>query len=363
MLLKTSKYCLFVRQDLADLQPGLFEADELYGMKSDLYMYKDLKEYLSTKNIDLNTQNVNSPTESDVILCLNETGFFENYQRTPANKKLALILTEPPVYNEKDWSGERHRIFDTVFTYNSGLVKKNPARYVKIVYPIDLSAKAAFKLPSASDFDKKKLAVIVASSFTIESPEKNLNSLLTERYRVLKWFNRNAPNLLDHYSRTNPLKNFSHFRGAALTNKINPRMTRLIARYLYRKNNSRIYKGAIESLDKNRVLASYKFNFCFENSEIKGYITEKIFDCFFSHTVPVYYGAPDIDEYIPGNCFIRFKDFKNMQELQQFLSGMNYEDYLQYLENAKSFLNSPASAKFNSMIFSQTIYDTCTHEH
>ncbi|MCL1721757.1 glycosyltransferase family 10, partial [Vibrio parahaemolyticus] len=50
------------------------------------------------------------------------------------------------------------------------------------------------------------------------------------------------------------------------------------------------YKGSVES--KTHTLKNYKFCICFENAQmIEGYITEKIFDCFFSATVPIYWGA------------------------------------------------------------------------
>lgn len=42
--------------------------------------------------------------------------------------------------------------------------------------------------------------------------------------------------------------------------------------------------------DKYAFLESGKFNIAFENSSTNGYTTEKLFDAFASHTIPIYWG-------------------------------------------------------------------------
>ena len=51
---------------------------------------------------------------------------------------------------------------------------------------------------------------------------------------------------------------------------------------------------------KNKILflKKYKFSIAMENSELDGYISEKIIDSFISGTIPIYYGDYMIDEYI-----------------------------------------------------------------
>lgn len=90
-------------------------------------------------------------------------------------------------------------------------------------------------------------------------------------------------------------------------------------------------------------MASYRFNICLENSfGIRGLISEKIFDCFESGTVPVYYGAPDIADYIPKTCFVDYQDYKSPKELLEFLKGMEYKTYISYLESAAQFIKNDA---------------------
>ncbi len=41
-----------------------------------------------------------------------------------------------------------------------------------------------------------------------------------------------------------------------------------------------------------------------------GYITEKIWDSFKARSIPIYWGASNIEEYIPINTFIDFRKFE-----------------------------------------------------
>ena len=90
------------------------------------------------------------------------------------------------------------------------------------------------------------------------------------------------------------------------------------------------------------------FAFCFENSDSYcGYITEKIFDAFFSGTIPIYFGAPDIQDYIPKNCYIDYRQFHSTDELVKKLKSIVEENY-----------NIPIFITFNSrqLVFSNKFF-------
>ena len=71
------------------------------------------------------------------------------------------------------------------------------------------------------------------------------------------------------------------------------------------------YAGEISS--KRAILEQYKFSICYENmSDMPGYITEKIFDCFFAGCVPIYLGASNMTDYIPGGTFIDKRKFSGL---------------------------------------------------
>ena len=79
------------------------------------------------------------------------------------------------------------------------------------------------------------------------------------------------------------------------------------------------YRGPVP--EKLAVLAAYKFSLCFENSRFPGYVSEKIFDCFFTRTIPIYLGAPDIARYVPPQAFIDLTRFANYADARAYLDA------------------------------------------
>jgi hypothetical protein len=349
-------FCLYLREDLAALGNKFFYAAEMAGMRSDTYMYKDLKEYLLSKGILLRTQHDQPLEQADIIICLNETAFFETYQRSRNNKGIFLILTEPPVYNSKDWTKERHKYFDLVFTYDTSLISTNPNKYKRIAFPIDFSNLEYQPFPNEAAFKNRRHACMVAGAFAITTGPKEHKSLLYERYKILKWYNQHGPDQLDFFSRGNPLDKFVFFRGSSLLRSVHPSIVTLVANLLFRRNIKKVFKGAIPALEKGKVMNGYNFSFCLENVYgINGSCSEKIFDCFYSKTIPIYYGAPDLDKYIPSNCYIDYGNFKNLSELNNYLKKMDYKEYHSYLQNAENFLNSDMASVFSTDNFVRSI--------
>lgn len=43
--------------------------------------------------------------------------------------------------------------------------------------------------------------------------------------------------------------------------------------------------------DKHEFMKPYRFMIAFENSSYPGYVTEKIYECFFTNTIPIYWGS------------------------------------------------------------------------
>lgn len=124
------------------------------------------------------------------------------------------------------------------------------------------------------------------------------------------------------------------------------------------KNN--IFDGSLhkfEKLTKNEIYKDYKFALCFENTSSKSYITEKIFDCFVNKIIPIYLGAPDINNYVPENCFIDYRSFNNDQQLIDFLENFTLNDANKYLYNAQKFLLSKDIKKNKCEFFAETIID------
>ena len=83
------------------------------------------------------------------------------------------------------------------------------------------------------------------------------------------------------------------------------------------------------------LFQQYKFVFICENSILEGYITEKIFNCYFSRTIPIYYGSNKITSYFNANTFINININLNQLEETKYeiLSALmlNEEKYNNYI--------------------------------
>ena len=93
-------------------------------------------------------------------------------------------------------------------------------------------------------------------------------------------------------------------------------------------------------------------------SDLPGYITEKIFDCFFAGCVPVYWGASNIYDYIPQTCFVDRRKFVDHESLYHFLLTMPEKNYIAYQNAIKIFLKSQAATLFYPEPFVSNIVDT-----
>ena len=76
-----------------------------------------------------------------------------------------------------------------------------------------------------------------------------------------------------------------------------------------RVDNIEMYPSVIntscyDSVELLNVFNKYKFILCFENSYADGYITEKIFNCFFAKTIPIYKGDPNVKNYFTPTSFV-----------------------------------------------------------
>lgn len=112
--------------------------------------------------------------------------------------------------------------------------------------------------------------------------------------------------------------------------------------------------------DKRKFQSEYKFSIAFENNayrpQFPGYTTEKIMEPMTVNSIPIYWGNPEISKEFNTKSFISFYDFKNFNEMFEYIIEMDKDDdkYLEMLnqpwfndykipennkiENIKSFL-------------------------
>lgn len=311
------------------LNNEIFNLDNDY-LNRDNCLYGNLilkKEFLKL-GVNLSTQDLNTPFESKFSIY---NDFPLSINKFPKNSY--LILWESEVIKPKNWDKKNHLYFKKIFTWNDDLVDNE--KYFKINFTNELN------LEYNNEIKNGFICLIAGNKLS-----KHGYELYSKRLEVINWYEKY--NSFDF-----------HFYGYGWENKM---FNNKYINFFYRKsrlnklikNNFKNYRGSVFS--KYKILNRYKFCICFENAQnINGYITEKIFDCFKSLTIPVYKGPPNILNYIPQDCFINFDDFKSISEMNNYLVNMTNSDIDKFHKSIKLFLNSENSKLFSNQYFIDTI--------
>lgn len=243
--------------------------------------------------------------------------------------------------------------FDGIYTWDQELL--NSAEQVPtfpICYPNAIPN--TFKLNEVihPGFAHRPIfCTLIASNRHANLPDRR--ELYSERVKAIRWFEAHAPHdfvLFGNGWRV-PQKRFGRI------GKLRYRLEKLLP-FLKGQPVFPSYQGPVKN--KFEVLSSARFCICFENAkDIPGYITEKIFDCFFAGCVPIYWGEPQIERLIPKDCFVDFRTFLGSADpyasLYHFLHQMSEGQFLTYQAAAKEFLASPAFMPYSSEAFADAI--------
>jgi hypothetical protein len=221
-----------------------------------------------------------------------------------------------------------------VLTYKKDLCATDPSKYVLFALPC-MPEPRMEPMP----FTQRKLCCLIQSYMVLDKPTE----LYSERVRAARWFEANAPRDFDLMG-----TEWDRILLPGLLSRLNFALRAAYRRVWplkaikFRRFPSYIgpnVKG------KHRTLLEYRFCFAYENSVESDYISEKLFDCFYAGCVPIYYGAPNITDYVPAGTFIDKRKY-SYEELYRYLSAMTERDYNGYLEAAEAYLRSPALRPF-----------------
>jgi hypothetical protein len=300
-----------------------------------------LKEYAFSKDINVKTYDViEDKTIIDAFVFLDMPRLDDTVFKLAlkSNKPKYLIVLESKICAKpKSHDKENYKYFDKVFTWDDEVV--DGGKYIKLCY--------SFKIPdnlNIVDIKKEKLCTLIsANKYTAHALE-----LYTERIKAIKWFEKNHLEDFDLYGYEWDLYLFK-----GIFAKLN--RFKFLRKLLPGQYHS--YKGSISS--KKEVMKKYKFAICYENAkDSKGYITEKIYDCFFSGCVPVYLGASNVTDYIPENTFIDKRKYENYESLYQLMKHMTASEYAGYLQNIAGFIKSDRFNQFSADHYAQLIINT-----
>lgn len=251
-----------------------------------------------------------------------------------------LLMLEPPqVWPENDVNAclPSYRI---IFTWSDLVAGAD--NIVKVNFPNLLRPNVVdgFK-------DRNRFCCMIAGNKTLDSRDERI--LYAERVRAIRWFELNAPHDFDLYGVDWDMPALP----AASYGKV--------LRYLWRRISlDRVftpfpsYRGRVAH--KKEILNKTRFSICYENvRDIPGYITEKIFDSFFSGCVPIYLGASNVSNYIPSNCFINRKDFASYDELYKYLKSITEVEFSDYQIRILNYLQSDEAYEFSAEAMARVI--------
>ncbi|WP_216286369.1 glycosyltransferase family 10 domain-containing protein [Polynucleobacter sp. 30F-ANTBAC] len=287
-----------------------------------------LKSYFKERGYDLSNNHKN---HNDAVL--NITGLYAGH------KEEYGVIFETKYIQKKAYKKDNLKKFKKIYTWNEEILNIYKSRYVS--FPNNINVNNDF---SNSFDDRKKFSVMVAGNKIAELPSSKV--LYQERFKIIKWFEKNNIDSFELYG--------SGWDAPFLFNNVIKKLFNIlkIGRAVF---PLRVYKGKV--LCKSDILSQSKFSFCLENVVSNNYITEKIFDSFVSGCVPIYWGPNNIDNFIPKETYIDYRNFKSLNSMLDFLQNIDYLKYRTYQDNIYKFLQSEMAFKLSDKSFAKNVVD------
>ena len=323
------KKCLFTYSnyninDLFDSHPSKINLhgqwialkDQLYKLGIELVSKESLGSRTPDLEIHLNVKKIKSSKWPKFCI------IWENKYIHPDNSNIDLIQK-----------------YDHTFSWNHDLIDLGLAtKFQLAAHPMGKGIVDGYKT-------RDQLVVLFGSNRSLRGWHPK-NDLYSERIKTIKWFEHNAPNDFALYGKKWNMSGRLPTRLGGLIHSLEKRLPFKYCPFIS-------WKGVIPN--KQDILIRSRFSIAYENIKgLKGYISEKIFDAFVAGNVPVYWGAEDINSYIPKKCFIDRRNFINHQELYKFLKNMPEKLYLNYQRNIKNFIENE-SEEFTCKEFAKII--------
>lgn len=101
---------------------------------------------------------------------------------------------------------------------------------------------------------------------------------------------------------------------------------------------ARSYRGPVA--DKHEAMSRHRWALCIENTCFPGYVSEKLFDAMFAGAIPVYYGAPDVEEHVPSDTYLDLRDFTGYRDLWDALHQLSATESTALRRSAQEYLRS-----------------------
>ena len=266
--------------------------------------------YLAAKQRGIELFTPDQHDEGDLLILLDRPTTI----KAKAPRTIA-VMYEPAFIIPNNYDKKFLDSCEKVFTWNDELV--DDKKFIKSNFTTNLQDAS---MPTPDDvfpkYHRRKLLCLMNTHKRSAAP----HSLYNKRIEAVRFFTSHSPRDFDLWGRFWQAYNFPTYKGA--TN------------------------------DKLKVLADYRFCLAYENCDnAYGYISEKMLDCFMVGVVPVYWGAPNVRDYIPPKCFVDVKDFHSYEELYEYLVEMPSYEYMDRLIAIQKFIASPEAEQFYNTYF------------
>lgn len=299
-------------------------------------MFVRLRSQLLLHNVELNTEDISPPENSNLVLQMN----VPRKRFEPRKGQVAyLFLWEPEASSGLNWDRRLHVPYDRVLTWNESWA--DGEKYFLFRFGYDLSIDFG-PLP----FEERRFCSMIAAPKTSNHPL----ALYRERASLVRWMQHKRPNDFDLYgpwwpTSRRPLLPFAVERRL-------PGFLRAALDAVFSPNP--VVRGPVSS--KRVALRKYRFSICFENMrDLPGFVTEKIFDSMCAGCVPVYWGASNIADLVPPDCFIDRRSFRDTAELVAYLDGITSHEFACFQSRIRHFLGSAAANPFRGASFADAL--------
>jgi hypothetical protein len=81
-----------------------------------------------------------------------------------------------------------------------------------------------------------------------------------------------------------------------------------------------------ESKEYYDFISQYKFMICFENKSVKNYLTEKLIIAYKCGTIPIYWGCPNIEDYVNMDSILYLKNGYTEQDVKSLIGEITKLD-------------------------------------
>jgi len=233
------------------------------------------------------------------------------WDRTPNDKihgKKYLFPTEGYITIPQNYQKEYIIQYDKFITHNSKFYNMHKHEYNMILIPAPMNTNNYFELNNFISYDKKIKGICMLNTIYHTGQEGDIIYL---REKIIIDLDC-EPNLIKHTYGKKSWGN-EHYQG----------------------NIPYIYNHT-ENL---KIINKYLFYICFEAIYHElwswDYVTERLFNAFKAKTVPIYYGCYNIEQKVPKNLYIDYREFNfDNKKLANYLLTFPKEKYIDMTERA-----------------------------